>query len=57
MTQCIEGLAIIKPEDLSWVPRTHMVEGENVSTSCPLNFTSMVCTPYSLSLSLQTSTN
>lgn len=42
MVQWVEGLAI-KPEDLSWILRTLTVEGENVSTGCPLSFTSMVC--------------
>lgn len=41
MAQLIEGFAI-KPDNLSWLLRTHIVKGENFSTSCPLSFTSMV---------------
>jgi hypothetical protein len=47
--QLIEGFAI-KPDNLSWIPRTRIVEGENFSTSCPPSFTSMVCMhPFSTS--------
>lgn len=39
MGQGVKALAL-KSDDLSWIPRTHVVEGDNrlpsISTGCPL---------------------
>jgi hypothetical protein len=31
----------VKPDNLSWIHRAHLVEGENLTSPCPLTFTLM----------------
>lgn len=52
MAQWIKVL-VAKPDSLSLILRTHTVEERATPTSCPLTYTSMVCTD----LYLQKQTN